>query len=246
MLSTIYKIALIALVLIGISINLFAQDDRFLPSRKDVKAYNNYYLKFNNENKIADWVAYEFTYSEFLGTVKRSNNFRPDKSILEGTSQLSDFKGSGYDRGHLIPSANMRFSEIAMSECFFLSNIVPQHLNMNRGRWKQLENKVREWVKVKRNLYIITGTVIDEKSKRIGENRVAVPLYLYKIIYDDMQKEAIAFLMPNRRITSNEHLETFIVTIDMIEEITGIDFFGQLENNLEERIESKIVIEYWF
>ena len=97
-----------------------------------------YSLSYNEKNEQASWVAYELTADQVRGTVKRKDSFRSDPLIKTGSASLSDYKGSGYDRGHLAPAADMKWSTTAMSESFFMSNMSPQLPGFNRGIWKKL------------------------------------------------------------------------------------------------------------
>jgi endonuclease G, mitochondrial len=121
-------------------------------------------------------------------------------------AELSDYKGSGYDRGHMAPSADMKWDQHAMIECFYLSNIVPQvGKGMNQGIWKDLEEKVRRWAIARGELFIFTGPVYEGYPKEtIGRNRIVAPSHLYKIVYDPIMREVIAFFMPNQPLKTSD------------------------------------------
>ena len=129
----------------------------------------------------------------------------------------------------------MKLSKVSMSESFYMSNMSPQKASFNRGIWNTLENQVRLRAK-KSELYISTGGVLNSKKlKRIGSNKVSVPDQFYKIIYDAKNQKMFAYLMPNRKL---ESLEKYVVTVDLIEALTGIDFYHQLDDDLENKLES--------
>jgi endonuclease G len=180
-----------------------------------------YLLSHSSENKTPYWVIEHLTAEKAnANAVQRYNKFQPDPDLEKGRrAELSDYKGSGYDRGHMAPSADMKWDEQAMIECFYLSNMVPQvGRGMNQGIWKDLEEKVRTWAIARGELFIFTGLVYEGGSREtIGKNKVAVPTHLYKIVYDSDKKEAIAFIMPNEPLKTSD-MPLYIVTIRDIEE----------------------------
>lgn len=134
----------------------------------------------------------------------------------------------------------------AFNDTFYTSNISPQNHKFNAGLWNRLEQKVRYWTKKYGNLYVITGGVLKNGLKKIGDEKVAVPNQFYKIILDYSNKnkpKAIAFLMPNK--DSNKPLYKFTTSIDAIEKLTGIDFFPALPDDVENRLESKSDYKGW-
>jgi endonuclease G len=175
---------------------------------------------------------------------KRSNNFRPDPSVPNSPTP-QDYTRSGYDRGHLAPAADFRWDVQAMSESFYMSNITPQKPAFNRGIWKQLEEQVRDWALEKDTLYIVTGAVLHKGLPTIGTSTIAVPEYFYKVIlkHNSATNSGIGFVMPNEG--STEPLESFEVTIDSVEHLTGLDFFPALPDSIERKVESHIDTQ-WF
>lgn len=214
-------------------------------SAESIHRYTGFALSYNEHHEQAKWVAYKLTKSETMGSVGRTNNFRPDPNISSGSAALSDYKGSGYDRGHLAPAGDMKWSERAMSESFFMSNMSPQTPGFNRGIWKKLESSVRNWAVANREVYVVTGPVLVGNYKTIGGNKVSVPTYYYKVILDYAQPEikGIGFIMKNEK--SSRSLSSFAVTIDEVERRTGLDFYPLLPDNIEEKIESKLDIKKW-
>lgn len=187
--------------------------------------HTGYSLLYNEMYEQATWVAYELTKEETNKVVKRSNKFIPDPNVTTGTANDLDYTKSGYDRGHLAPSADMCWSQIAMEESFYFSNICPQIPAFNRGVWKNLEELVRVWAVENDSIYIVTGPVLTPGLSSIGVNKVAVPNYFYKVILDYAQPDvkAIGFVIPNAG--TNESLQHFALSIDEVEKITGLDFF---------------------
>jgi endonuclease G len=203
-------------------------------------------LAYSEEHEQAYWVFYELRAEELKGRFKRKDNFRTDASVLSGSASLSDYRASGYDRGHLAPAADMAFSEESMSTSFLMSNMSPQAPSFNRGVWKELEALFRDWALKDGSLYIVTGPVLKKGLAQIGANGVSVPELYYKIAldWDSSNQTAIAFLLPNKKLSDN--LENYIVTIDSIEEITGIDFFAALDDAQEAKFESELsTFNFW-
>ena len=206
-----------------------------------------YALSHDGERKVARWVSYHLTREKVEGIHTRSDDFRPDPDLEPGErSELKDYTGSGYDRGHLAPAASMRWDERAMSESFFLSNMAPQvGVGFNRGIWKVLEDRERTWTTVRGELYIITGPIyVNETIQHIGSNHVAVPTHFYKIMFDPVRVEAIAFVLPNAKNPSSK-LSTFITSVDNVEEQTGLDFLPELEDSVEALVEANIAGALW-
>jgi endonuclease G, mitochondrial len=180
-------------------------------------------------------------------SVGRTDNFRTDPMVESGSATLADYSGSGYDRGHLCPAAAMRFNKAAMSETFYMSNMSPQKPDFNRGIWKKLEEKVRNWTVDNDELDIVTGPVFykSKQHKEIGSDGVDVPDAYYKVILDFKEPDvkAIGFLIPNEG--SRKPLSYYALPVDNIERITGFDFFATLPVNIENKVESKASYNKW-
>lgn len=206
-----------------------------------------YLLAHSPEHKTPIWVIEHLTAEKAQGSIPRYNKFRPDPDLKEGErAELSDYKKSGYDRGHMAPAANMRWDQQAMIECFFLSNMVPQTgRGMNQGIWKNLEEHIRDWALDRAELYIFTGPIYEGGIREtIGKNRVAVPTHLYKIVYDPNKAEAIAFIMPNEKLDSKD-MPKYIVTIRDVENKTSLDFLSNLDKQAQDVIETKKAEGLW-
>ncbi len=207
-----------------------------------------YTLSYSEKDEQPEWVAYELMREKlYQPWVDRSNNYRPDPKIKTKSATPSDYRGSGYDRGHLVPAGDMAFSDRSMSETFYMSNMSPQVRNFNMGIWRELEEQVRDWAKKYKHLYIVCGPVLTEREfDRIGRNIVTVPRKYYKIVLDITEPEfkAIGFIIPNE--LSDEPLATYAVTVDDIEDLTGIDFFPNLlSEELEAELEEKMDVRRW-
>jgi len=217
----------------------FTQTFDYLPFSTTNQIINHTYytLPYSEQNEQAEWVAYELTKSRVYGEVSRTDNFREDPLIKTGSAILSDYKGSGYDRGHLAPAGDMKFSKTAMSESFYMSNMSPQTPGFNRGIWKKLEGQVRIWAVENEHIYVVTGGILSSKIGSIG-NGVTIPKYYYKVIldYNEPEIKAIALILPNEKGT--KQLDEYIVSIDRVENLTGIDFFPALPDDLENKLEA--------
>ncbi len=222
----------------------------FLPtsSTGDV-VYNPYFvLSYAEEHEQAEWVAYQLTAERLnMPWVKRSDAFLPDPSIRTKSATPDDYRGSGYDRGHLASAADMAFSEDAMQYTFLMSNISPQVRNFNQGIWRELEELTRNWAKDNEALYIVTGPVLSETSKgTIGGNKVSVPVAYYKVILDNIgpERKGIAFVIPNE--VSYEPLFKYATSIDAVEKRTNIDFFHKFLSATDERaLEGAFNVDLW-
>ena len=220
----------------------------YLPSytsQDQIISHTAYTLNYSEPHEQAEWVAYKLTAERVKGTYKRTNNFRPDPTVKTGSAELSDYRKSGYDRGHLAPARSMKWSKTAMSESFYMSNINPQKPGFNRGIWKRLEEQVRTWATDNKEIYIVTGPVLEDNLPTIGGNEVTVPNYHYKVILDYKEPvlKGIGFVLPNE--PSRKSLTTYAVTIDSVESLTGIDFFPAMADSVEEVLEAAIEMDQW-
>lgn len=200
-----------------------------------------YTLSYNADYKTPQWVAWELTKKETKGKEGRTDKFLPDPDVRGAKAYTNDYTKSGYDRGHMAPAADMKWSKQAMEESFYLSNICPQNPNLNRGDWNDLEEKSRQWAKKHGVIYVACGPIYDTKRpKRIGNNKVAVPDAFYKVVLINAKKnpQAIGFIFPNK--AGHKPLKKYIVSVDSVEKRTNIDFFPALPDEIENRIEAEL------
>jgi endonuclease G len=191
---------------------------------------DGYLVGYNFKTKEPNWVVYRLTEKSVSAHIKRQNNFAPDLTIpVPYRAELSDYKHSGYDRGHLAPYAAMDFSQESARQSFLLSNMAPQKAQLNRQGWARLESDVRCWAKSLKEVYVVTGVIFKNQTpcKFIGKNKVAVPDYFYKVIYAPKQHRAIAFVMPNAPVKKNQ-VSQYRDTIINIEQRTGMQFLSAL------------------
>ena len=205
-----------------------------------------YALGYIEKHEQPAWVVYKLTHTEILTkAVKRTNRFIEDPEIPTGSATAADYRRSGYDRGHLAPAADMAFSLQTMKDSFYYSNMSPQRPQFNRGIWKDLEEQVRQFAVKEGEIYVVTGPVLsDEKNITIGPNKVTVPSHFYKVVFDlTPPQKMIGFILPNEG--SKADLRTFAVTIDKVEELTGLDFFSMVTQPKQEQLERTITVENW-
>ena len=221
---------------------------QWLPQTKNelqIIDHTAYTLGYFEEHEQAAWVYYVLSKEECVGDEERSSSFYQDKQISTGSAANSDYKKSGYDRGHLAPAGDMSYDSLVMKESFYYSNISPQVPAFNRGIWKKLETQVRNWGMMYESCIIITGPVLSDSLPTIGVNKVSVPNWYYKIVINPHHNpvQAIGFLMRNE--SSSAEFSEFVVTIDSIEVVSGIDFFADLPTSCEQMIESTVNGSYW-
>ncbi len=205
-------------------------------------------LCYDEDKEVPRWVAYSLTASSLrVKKVGRSNDYRPDAAIPTASADPYDYRGSGYDRGHLVAAADRAFHPEAMSETFLMSNIAPQEHLFNGGIWRELEQNTRRWAREKGKLYVIIGPIYEtERPKRIGRNRVAVPDAFFRVLLavGEGPVEGTAFVIPNA--VSDRPLQDYQLSIDSVESLTGLDFFDELlTDSLEEAVESDFSTSSW-
>lgn len=219
--------------------------------------HKNYSLSYSEEDEQAEWVAYELTREEVNGKLERKEGFDEDPAITTKSASPSDYQNSGYDRGHLAPAADMKFDETAMEECFYMSNVSPQVKEFNNGVWNDLEMQTRAWTRKYGTIYVVTGPVLPKDSKNARKmyasvrgkdykTNVTVPSHFYKILFDFTKKgkeKMLAFVIPNQ--DTHMPFTTFVTSVDEVEKVTGIDFFTNLDEEVERRCESRSDLTKW-
>lgn len=206
--------------------------------------YGAFHVNFNSEYHIPNWVCWELTSTETMGSEERGN-FQTDERI-KGCAQYKDYTKSGYDRGHMAPAADMKWSSEAMDNCFYMTNICPQAHTLNSGSWKKLEEKCRLWAQSDSAIYIVCGPIlVQQPDEFIGNSRVAVPKAFFKVVCSPYANppRGIGFIMPNGKVAGG--LQKAAVTIDEVETLTGHDFFYELPDEIENTVESECRFHFW-
>lgn len=219
----------------------------FLPTSTtdQVVHHKGYSLSYSEKYEQAEWVAYELKKSHLSYNDFKRPYFEIDKAIKTGAASWRNYKNSGYDRGHLCPAADRKYTKQAHDETFLTSNISPQEHKFNAGIWNALEQKTRYWAKRYNGVYVVTGGVLRGSMKTIGYEKVAVPNHFYKVLIDNNNGKVkmIAFLLPHKK--SNKPLHTFVVSVDEVEALTGIDFFPELDDVIENKLEASRSYRGW-
>ncbi len=210
-------------------------------STTGVRIDHSYFsLSYKEEGEQAEWVAYTLHARQLTPDHRERPWFIEDPKIGSKSADWRNYRRSGYNRGHLCPAGDRRFSEDAYNETFYTSNISPQLPEFNAGVWNRLEQQVRSWALAYKELQVVTGGVLSEGLPTIGEEKVAVPGSFYKIVIrggEDSPK-VLAFLLPHKE--SNRPLTDFLVTVDSLEQLTHIDFFPGLPDSVESKLESRV------
>lgn len=205
-----------------------------------------YVASYNKATLLPNWVAWHLTAERTEGSAKRSGvDFAEDTEVPEPRATDWDYYNSGYDRGHMCPAADNKWSKKAMEESFLFTNMCPQNGNLNRGDWNEMEMACRKWAKKYGDLYIVCGPILYKgKHKTIGKNKVVVPEAFFKVVLrtgDDPQ--AIGFIYKNT--SGNRPKDSYVNTVDEVERITGIDFFPSLPDDVEKNVEATADIANW-
>ena len=200
-----------------------------------------YTLSYDAKNKTPQWVVWELTKAETKGNEERTNDFQPDPDVIGAKVVTYDYSGSGYDRGHMAPAGDMKWNRKAMQESFYMSDICPQNHNLNTEDWNDLEMKSREWARRYGKVYIVCGPIYNGKrTEYIGSHRVKVPDAFFKVILiNETDKQcALGFLFENE--SGERPLKEYLVSVDSIEKITGLDFFSALPDDIENTVEAEV------
>ena len=222
-------------------------NEYFLPTSTtgQIVHHDGYSLSYSENHEQAEWVAYELKKSHLSTTNHKRPYFEIDKSVKTGAASWRNYKKSGYDRGHLCPAGDRRYTKQAHDETFLTSNISPQEHQFNSGIWNTLEQKVRYWARKYDGVFVVTGGVLNGNMKAIGTEDVSVPNQFYKVLIDNntSKTKMIAFLMPH--MNSKKPLYEFVVSVDKVETLTGIDFFPELEDSIEDKLEASSSYKGW-
>lgn len=210
---------------------------------QEMVEYTGFTVSFNADLHIPNYVVYELTRSEVQGEEPRSNKFLCDERV-KGCPTTTDYTGSGYDRGHMAPAADMKWNKKAMNESFYLTNICPQNHSLNAGGWKRLEEKVRAWADRDSAIIVISGPLLDGPVSRLASG-VAVPTGFFKVVLAPFASpvRAIAFVYKNEG--GQKKVELQATSVDEVEQLTGFDFFSSLPDDIETEIEKSSNYNEW-
>ena len=204
-----------------------------------------YTTAYDKVNKIPKWVAWHLTSDQTSGDQRRLSNFIVDDEAPAPRAELVDYKGSGYDRGHMCPAGDNKWGFEPMKESFYLTNICPQDHNLNCGDWNELEIACRDWANKYGDIYIVAGPILYKgEHEAVGPNKVTVPEAFFKVVLcmTDTPK-AIGFIYKNH--PCNNPQSSYVNSIDQVERITGLDFFPNLPDDIEEKVEATSNLSEW-
>lgn len=210
---------------------------------------SSFIVSYNIRTLCPNYVAWKLTPNRINGDVKRSDNFMEDMVMVDRSRVTTqDYSGSGYDRGHMCPAGDNKHDLKAMEESFLMTNICPQSHNLNAGDWKELEEQCRRWVNDYSELYIVAGPIFDKKTPTtIGKRKtvkIAVPDRFFKVVLMmGANPKALGFIYPNS--ATNKEMRSYAVSVDEVERITGIDFYPNLPDDIERRVERECKPAAW-
>lgn len=219
----------------------------FLPSSTNqVIHHSTYSLSYNEKHEQAEWTAHILKESDITTNNFERPYFEIDEMVKTGAAHWRNYKKSGYDRGHLVPAGDRTASKKVYDETFLTSNISPQEHEFNAGIWNRLEQKTRYYAKRYDELYVITGPVFKGNMDEIGTENVTVPHSFFKILYrqdKNGSQKMLAFLLPHK--ASDLAIYDYVTSVDEIEKETGLDFFSQLTDDVENKLEATSSSKGW-
>ncbi len=217
-------------------------------TKNDIYAsYNGYAVSYNCRTRIPNWVAYELTKDETYGEASRSELFfKRDDSLPYPQADDYDYRNSGWSRGHMAPAGDFRWSDDAIYDTFYFTNCCPQDRELNEGMWNTLEKKTRTLARKYGKVWVVTGPITGKNIYgTIGKNRITVPDAFFKalLIKKGGSYHAIAFIMENRNLDVN--MQSCAMSVNRLEEITGLNLFAALDNSIEEKVEEEFTLSVW-
>ncbi len=219
----------------------------YLPKFKGEEVQHTWFtVSYLEDHEQAEWVAYELTRKQLDDNFasRAGMTFMPDPNVRTESATPRDYTGSGYDRGHLCPAADMAFDTNALRETFFMSNISPQAKGFNTGIWREMEELTRDWARKFGRIYVVTGPILSRPGiKQIGFSKVTVPVGFFKTIYAPKQEIAIGFAVPNQK--SDRPVMEYAFHLDYVEKLTGIDFFPDILGGDKEGPEKEVDKTQW-
>lgn len=211
-----------------------------------ILVYNGFVVNYNTERLIPNWVAYELTAEEVAGQVPHGKGFGMDLDYTGKQAMREDYSSTGWDKGHMAPSADMKWSQASMNESFYLTNICPQNHDLNGKDWHTLEKHVRNWALAYGSVWVVCGPyVYANKYGAIGYQGVVVPDGFFKAVLrkEGNEYKAIAFLFENDG--SKQALQDAVVSVNDVEALIGYDLFTNLSDLIEETVEAQASWNDW-
>ena len=222
-----------------------------LAAGDEVIEHPGHLLVYSETHEQPKWTAHIATPDVITGNLARIDTFLMDAKVRTGTSTVEDYWFSGFDRGHLVPSADMRWNREALAATYLYSNISPQRPEFNRDSWSDLEDWVRRTVRYGgERVFVITGPVLRDGLPAMDnpghKNEVSIPELFFKVLadLDGPEGKMIGFVMRNG---VNEYPTiSYAVPVDSVERLTGLDLFPALADTLESRLEAQRDPQAWY
>lgn len=211
-----------------------------------VLVYNGFVVNYNTSRLIPNWVAYELTADEVAGEVPRAKGFNMDPDYKDRQAMREDYSNSGWDKGHMAPAGDMKWSQTAMYESFYLTNICPQNHDLNSKDWHNLEKYVRDWAVKYGRIWVVCGPyVYANMYGTIGDRKVVVPDGFFKAVLrkEGNDYKAIAFVFDNN--SNQQPVNDAVVSVNDVEALVGYDLFTNLNDKIEESVESRANWNEW-
>ena len=216
-------------------------------STEHILEYEGFTSSYNHTTLIPNWVAYELTKEETYGDYKASSNFSRDPSLVGRQASREDYSCSGWDKGHMVPKADLKWSQKAWWQSHYFTNVCPQDHTLNGGDWNKLEQQVRRWARQYDSLFVVCGPIFtNEEHGTIGKARVHIPDAFFKAVLvhlPDGSYSAVAFVMEND--DKRHGIADAAMSVDEIEKIINRDLFPALSDDIEEYVESFVDYKIW-
>jgi endonuclease G len=234
-------------VLFFLVIQINAQE-KLLPekqAREDLIDREAYVFSYNEGYELASWTWYELTPEEAKAAAEPSIKAKPDPDIFTKTATMKDYKKTGYSPGQLIPSDDFTGQNDALTALNYFSTLAPMKPGFYTMTWRNLEKLIRAWsIQNEVSYQIVSGPILtDAPFQTIGDNNISIPKRFYKAIYDPVNKKGVAFIMKNSY--SQNLFSSFAVSIDELEAECNIDFFSDLDDEIEKAVESNFDKSEW-
>jgi len=205
-----------------------------------------YVTSYNKNTKIPNWVAWHLTAEHTAGPIPRPGNaWHEDEEVPAPRATLTDYRGSGWSRGHMCPAGDNRWDSNAMYESFLFTNCCPQDANLNSGDWNQIEMACRRWAERFGDIYIVCGPILFRREhETIGPNKVVVPEAFFKVVLClNGKPKGIGFV--RRNTDSSRRKDLYVNSIKEVERITGLTFFPSLPKTISDSVKSQVNLEDW-
>jgi endonuclease G len=230
------------------------------PSRGMLLYREGYVCSYDTRTRGPRWVAERLNAKRLQrGATQPTRSFRVDADLDEEfRSQSNDFSGTEYVRGRLAAASNHLGDPVALAQTYYLSNVAPQlGRAFRQSFWVHFEARVRDWARRSDDLYVFTGPLFlpeegaDGKSyvryEVIGANQVAVPTHFFKVMLreKDGVRDMQAFIVPHRPLDRESPLAQFLASVDDVERLAGLDFFDELTEPTQSRLEARNTGVVW-